>query len=130
MRDFISIFKTDPLGALLLFGGLYGGGIIVTFTCLLIITPRWKWKILRLCLWGIALVGLVFQGGCWYLASEIGNASGGGGTNDNSWKTIMLFATIIFLFWSVWIFTSFFLRIGYKDHARAPRVEPGNKNIH
>jgi hypothetical protein len=105
MTEFTSIFKTDPLGALLLFGGLYGGGIIVAFVCLLAITPRWRWKLLRLFLWVIALLGLVFQGGCWYLAYGIGSATGGG-TNDDLQKTIMVFATIIFVFWSIWIFAS------------------------
>ena len=82
---------------------LYGGGLAVALIALLIATFR-KSRAARIWLSVVACLALLAQGGCWKIASDIGNATGGSG--GGSVAALMIFAGAIALVWSVVLIAS------------------------
>jgi hypothetical protein len=80
------------------------GGFVVAFFCLLIATFLAAFaQSLRILKWfclTAAFCGLIYEGGCFAVASDIGRATGGGG-DDGTLRNIVGIAFLIAIVWSV-----------------------------
>lgn len=81
---------------------LYGGGFAIALIALLIATFR-KSRRSRVWLSIVAALALIAQGGCWKIASDIGNATSGAG---GSIVGLMMFVGAVALVWSVVLIAS------------------------
>ncbi|MBW8782766.1 MAG: hypothetical protein JF599_12895 [Verrucomicrobia bacterium] len=71
---------------------------------LLIIATINKTRTTRIVLCSFAILALLAQGGCWVAANGFGRATGGGG--NSTLGTVVFFALLVALFWSVVLIAS------------------------
>ena len=78
------------------------GGFVLAFACLLIATFARSIKVLKWLCFAGAFSGLVYQGGCFAVASGVGHATGGGGS-DSTLNTILVIGIFVAVIWGILI---------------------------
>lgn len=101
--SFLGAQARDAVSLKLFTSTFYGGFLAVTFLCLLFATLKKQSRWSRITFWVIALLFLIFQGGCWGTASSFGNATGGG-VEVAKWHNLIAIAAGVFVVWSLVIF--------------------------
>ena len=84
--------------------GLFVLFLALPFLCLAFATLKGTPRTARKFLIGLAFVVVIFNGGCAYVASRIGEATGGAG--EANWQMLILAELIVVFIWSSFILNS------------------------
>jgi len=82
-------------------GLLFGGGIVVALICLIVASLGRRSRVTKGVLCGCAIAALVSQGGCWVMASDIGQGTGGGNGGSGGLVGIVVLALVVAVFWTM-----------------------------